>query len=546
MDNLIDDASARGVEILDCTFRDGGYYTSWDFPHSVVQEYLYAMSDAGIRTVELGFRLQQSEGYKGATAFTKDAYIESLSIPSGMRIGVMINASELSGKVSPQEFLDEAFSDSTQSSVSFVRIASQASELDAASIAASYLKELGYSVAINIMQFTEISVAELVLAIGKMIKESVDVVYIADSLGRALPPDVERYIAAIGDVWAGPIGFHGHDNRGFALANSHAAVHTGASWIDGTVSGIGRGAGNTRSELLLGLFDHEIPTPKMTARMERLSKNYFEELQVKKKWGPNIHYARAASKGIHPTFVQELLNNSAYSPFEISAAIDQLGATGSARFEPSQLENIDSWLNEANSPRSAWNQAELFNGKEVLFLGGGDSLIEHETSLKRLAKSKNLVVLAANLGSNFSHESIDFHVGCNPLRLIADSPEYVRRHSTLIAPRELIPPEYLRALQHGGGLLDIGLSIGEDKLGGEQGIIFLPRPNVLAFGLLVALAGNASSVYLAGFDGYSEGDPRRKTEQTLLDRILGLSFTSKVEAVTPTSLNLPLTSLYAL
>lgn len=534
------------IELLDCTFRDGGYHTSWEFPHSIVQEYLYAMSDAEIRHIELGFRTQKTKSYKGATAFTTDAYIKTLYIPEDLRIGVMINASELATETLPEEVVDELFSEAADSSVSFVRIASQVSELTVASRAANRLGELGYSVALNVMQFTEATVSDLLCAIGAIPNESVKILYLADSLGRALPEDVELYFSAAREVWGGPLGFHGHDNRGFALANSRTAAQTGASWIDGTVSGIGRGAGNTQTQLLMGLFDRESSRPIRTTRLESLSRRYFDSLQSEKKWGPNYHYARAAAKGIHPTFVQELLENAAYSSSEISAAIDQLGVSDSARFEPRQLESIDKWLNQASSPKSGWKQSTLFSGKNVLFIGGGDSVTQHSTALTRLAKSQDLLVMVANLGTIISEEYIDVHVACNPLRLIADSQQYIRQESTLIAPRELVPPEHLEVFLRNGRLLDVGLSIEGEKYGGDEGLIFLPQPNVLAFGLVTALTGLASSVYLAGFDGYHEGDPRRKVEQGMLDNVLGLPFATKVEAITPTMLSLPQTSLYAL
>ena len=46
----------KTINILDCTLRDGGYYNNWDFPKTLVNEYLKAVSESGIRNVEIGFR----------------------------------------------------------------------------------------------------------------------------------------------------------------------------------------------------------------------------------------------------------------------------------------------------------------------------------------------------------------------------------------------------------------------------------------------------------------------------------------------------------
>lgn len=538
--------ASGGTNLLDCTFRDGGYYTSWQFPLGIVQKYLYAMRDSRVEWVEIGFRSGSDKGYKGATAFSRDNFLGNLDVPEGIRLAVMVNASEVVESGDPDKLMNRLFSSQAESKVSLVRLACQIWEIEEATRAADALRALGYKVAMNIMQFTEFNEADLSRGISKIPQEVVEIVYLADSLGKALPSDVESAISNTLDAWGGSVGFHGHDNRGFALANSHYAANAGATWIDGTVTGIGRGAGNTRTELLLGHFARRDGDPPNTSQLEDLIEEFFGPLQNEMQWGPNIHYARAASRGIHPTFVQELLDNSAYSSLEISAAIDQLGASDSTRFEPRQLETIDTLLNQANSPKSGWNQSELFHEKTVLLVGGGLSIRDHSLALEQLAGSPEIFVIAANLGPAFLTANLDAHVACNPLRLMADSREYAKRGSTLIAPQGLIPEQDREAIESHGKLLDVGLSIDGQECRGEAGIIFLPKPNVLAYGLLTALTGGARTIYLAGFDGYGEGDSRRKPEQEMVDQILRLPLSCDLKAITPTSLNFPQSSIYAL
>ena len=60
--------------ILDCTFRDGGYYNNWNFNVETINEYLIAMEIAKVNVVELGFRLLKNNNFKGPCAFTKIAF----------------------------------------------------------------------------------------------------------------------------------------------------------------------------------------------------------------------------------------------------------------------------------------------------------------------------------------------------------------------------------------------------------------------------------------------------------------------------------------
>ena len=79
------------INLLDCTLRDVGYYNNWDFSNKLVNDYLSAMSSAGIKFVELGFRSLKYKDFKGPNWYTTDSYINNLNIPNNLVLGVMIN-----------------------------------------------------------------------------------------------------------------------------------------------------------------------------------------------------------------------------------------------------------------------------------------------------------------------------------------------------------------------------------------------------------------------------------------------------------------------
>ena len=85
----------KKIKILDCTLRDGGYYNNWDFSIDLINDYLKAMPMAGVDYVELGFRSLYKSTFKGACAYTKDEFLESLKIPKKLKVAVMVNASDL-------------------------------------------------------------------------------------------------------------------------------------------------------------------------------------------------------------------------------------------------------------------------------------------------------------------------------------------------------------------------------------------------------------------------------------------------------------------
>ena len=76
-------------------------------------------------------------------------------------------------------------------------------------------------------------------------------IYFADSLGSATPESIEDIVNALKINWTGKLGIHAHDNRGLALSNTIKAMECGVEWVDSTITGIGRGPGNAKTEELI-------------------------------------------------------------------------------------------------------------------------------------------------------------------------------------------------------------------------------------------------------------------------------------------------------
>ena len=230
------------ARLLDCTLRDGGYYNAWDFSPELIQEYLQAMKAAHVDVVEMGFRFLSNENFKGASAFTTDEYLHSLNVPPELTIGVMINAADLFTEIGRDAALEHLFPvPAEQSPVELVRIACHFTELEKAFPAAGWLSRRGYRVGVNLMQISERSRAEIAEFTAHANQWPVEVLYVADSMGSMDPPALAQVIHWMREDWPGAIGVHTHDNLGLALQNTLAAHEAGATWLDSTVTGMGRG-----------------------------------------------------------------------------------------------------------------------------------------------------------------------------------------------------------------------------------------------------------------------------------------------------------------
>jgi 4-hydroxy 2-oxovalerate aldolase/long-chain acyl-CoA synthetase len=83
-------------------------------------------------------------------------------------------------------------------------------------------------------------------------KYGADLVYIVDSAGGMFSDEIKADFQAIRKVSDIPIGFHGHDNLGLAIANSLEGVKMGVEFVDSSLQGLGRSSGNASTEILVG------------------------------------------------------------------------------------------------------------------------------------------------------------------------------------------------------------------------------------------------------------------------------------------------------
>jgi 4-hydroxy 2-oxovalerate aldolase len=532
------------LTLLDCTLRDGGYYNAWDFSPELINQYLAAMKAAQVDVVELGFRFLKNEGFKGPPAFTTDDFVRSLDIPSGLTIGVMLNGADLCTEMGWQAAMEHLFPETSNTTpVDLVRFACHFHELPNALSAASWLVERGYRVGLNLMQIADRTQAE-VEQLGELASASaIEVLYFADSMGGMTPDDTARIIGWLRTHWSGPLGIHTHDNMGLALANTLRAQAEGATWLDATVTGMGRGPGNARMEELVIEAEALRGRRANVVPIMSLIRTYFGPMKNKHGWGTNPYYYLAGKHGIHPTYIQEMLGDARYDEEDILAVIDHLRAEGGKKFSFNTLYVARQFYH--GEPRGTWAPATLMKDREVLILGTGPGVLAHREAIESYIRHTRPIVLALNTQSAIDIDLIDLRIACHPVRLLADAKTHIKLPQPLITPASMLP-ENLRAELEDKELLDFGLGIDPGKFEFHETHCVAPSSLVLAYALAVTTSGKAGRILMAGFDGYSPGDPRNAEVDMVFAHFTDISHGLTPISVTPTKLKCSNVSIYGL
>lgn len=536
--------SENAIKIIDCTLRDGGYYNQWDFSVELIQAYLSSMEAAGVDFVELGFRSFDTNGFRGACAFTSDEFILSLDIPSTLKIGVMINASELVNHFDgPIDAAKRLFSNTTKSIVRLVRLACHVHEFELILPVCAWLKEQGYMVGINLMQVADRSELEIE-HIGEVASRyDLDALYFADSMGSLDPDQAAAIVKILKRNWNGELGIHTHDNMGRAMANTLSAINEGVSWVDSTVTGMGRGPGNLQTEYVVIELESLRGKHVNLSPLLEVIRKYFKPMQDQYGWGANPYYYLAGKYGIHPTYIQEMLSDSRFGEAEILSAIDHLKSVGGKKFSNEIMEAGRQVY--GGEMAGTWAPETIIRGRDVIIIGAGPSVVNHKVAIENFIKKTQPFVIALNTQKNIDENLIDVRAACHPFRLLADCETYPHLTQPLVVPRSRLP-EQIKSAMEGVLQYDFGLSVDPERFEFHDTYAITPTSLVVSYALAIATSGKATKIMVAGFDGFSADDPRTNEMQELLDRYQKTIGALPIVAVTPTRYKIQSTSIYAL
>jgi len=533
------------LTLLDCTLRDGGYYNNWDFEPDLVSKYLASISQTGVQVVELGYRSFPKPGFLGPYAYSCEPFLNQLDLPPMLQIAVMVDAKTI---LDSADGVDSAvgrlFAHAKASKVNVVRVATHFSHIRASEPVVRALKNLGYIVGLNMMQAGGRSPVEIQNA-AHMVSEwgVVDVLYFADSMGNMGADDIREVVKAIKVSWKGNMGFHAHNNMGKANANCIEAIRCGVSWIDATVTGMGRGAGNAQTEILLSDLAQEQLGNFRAEPLYELALAFFGPMQKQMGWGSNFAYHYSAIHGIHPSYAQELLSDQRYSSSDVVSALKFLSQSDSASFDSDRVQRAFD-ENSDHEIAGSWNASNWCKGEEVLILGAGPSLKKYGTAIEHFIAQRKIKALSLNFQKDFSPESIYGYAAVDTRRLALDVKRYYQMNKPIFMPRRFIPEDLAGALDQ-LEIMDYDVKVVPGKFRVGATGCEIPRRLTVAYAIGLCVIGGAARVYLVGFDGYGASDYRQYEMVETLEVVKEGLAPEFLVSLTPTTYPLVQGSIFA-
>ena len=238
----------RKITFVDTTMRDGSHAVRHSFTKEQVSQIAARLDKCGVPLIELS----HGDGLGGSSYTYGFSKIDEFTLMEAA--AKEIKNGRLTVLLLPGIGTIADLKQAKACGAKAVRVATHVTEADVSAEHIYAAKELDMMAVGFLMMVHTAPVERIVEEVKKMESYGADYINLADSAGYLMPEDVKARITAVREAVNIPVGFHAHNNMGLAIANSLIAVQSGADFVDGTLRGLGAGAGNAQIEVLAGVM----------------------------------------------------------------------------------------------------------------------------------------------------------------------------------------------------------------------------------------------------------------------------------------------------
>jgi len=285
------------IRILDCTIRDGGLMNNHQFDDKIVKAVYQACVEAGVDYMELGYK--GSKKIFVPTDFGPWKFCDEEDIrrivgdnPSSLKLTAMADAerTDYHEDILPKE----------QSVLDMIRVATYIHQIPTAMDMVKDANDKGYETTVNLMAASIVNERDLNEGLEILAESEAGAIYVVDSFGALYSEQVQHLVKKYlhyTKPTGKQVGMHAHNNMQLAFANTIEAIILGANMLDATMAGLGRGAGNCQTELLLGFLHN----PKYDLRpILKCVQAHIEPMRSKLLWGFDLPYMLTGLLNQHP------------------------------------------------------------------------------------------------------------------------------------------------------------------------------------------------------------------------------------------------------
>lgn len=285
------------IKVLDCTIRDGGLMNDHKFDDGIVKAVYDACVESGIDYMELGYKNSKklfAPAENGAWKYCDEDDMRRIvgENETDLKLTAMADAEKSDYK---EDILPK-----NESVLDVIRVATYIHQIPTALDMIKDAHDKGYDACVNLMAVSTCPESELDEGLELLVKSEISAIYVVDSFGHLY----SEQVAALMKKYLGfaraegkQVGMHAHNNQQLGFANTIESIIQGASMLDATMAGLGRGAGNCPIELLISFLHN----PKFRVRpILKCIQDHIEPMRAKLGWGFDLSYMITGVLNQHP------------------------------------------------------------------------------------------------------------------------------------------------------------------------------------------------------------------------------------------------------
>lgn len=486
------------IQILDCTLRDGGYINDWEFGYLAIKKIISQLTAARIDIIECGF-LEDCEYDMNCSIFNSVEQIREV-LPSNRGDSLYV-AMTCYG-----EFSIEKLSDYDGSSVEGIRVSFHNHEFAEAMELCKQIKEKGYKVFVQPVGTTSYSDEQLLDMINKVNEITPYSFYLVDTLGLMHPDDVRRMFYLINHNLDSKInmGFHSHNNLQLSYSNCQTISEIFTSRtisLDSSVYGMGRGAGNLNTEIIANYLNMRNNNGYSIEPILEIVDEFILHIKEKHDWGYSVPYYLAAINGCHPNYAAFLTKKQTLSVNNISKILRTLESSEKHIFNKSLIENkyLEFQAQEIDDAKSLELLKDSIQGKNILIIAPGSSIIKYNNVILNIAKNNSCVIISVSFVPDF--------IDCD-YAFLSNSKRYETTFNPSHKKINLIYTSNIKNSISNAVVVNYSSLLNEEEYITDNSALML-------LNLLIKL--NAAKVYLSGLDGYADNKQYYFTERLNID-----------------------------
>ena len=383
----------KKIQLLDCTLRDGSYITESKFGEPAMKGIITKMQEAHVDVIEVGW-LKDKEYTEGTTFFHVPSDAEKYIVNKDPDV-------EYVAMIDWDRYNLDALPPYDGKSIDAIRLVFPVDHFKEGIALGQKIKDKGYRLyvqAANTLGYSDKQLLELIDEVNKTEPVAISVV---DTFGAMYPDDLRHIV----DIFERNLdkkirlGFHSHNNQqlSFALCQEFVNILKDSErgvMLDGSLCGMGRGAGNATTELVASFLNKKYNAGyDMNAILDAID-TYMEYFKEHFSWGYSTPYFVAGMYQCHVNNIAYLQKNHRANSKDMRNIISSLSQDERRAYdydllEKRYLENQDRKIDDAEAVAKL--KAE-FKGKEVLLLAPGKSVLDQEEKISQYISSRDDIV----------------------------------------------------------------------------------------------------------------------------------------------------------